>query len=461
MKRAVIVIVISVLLFSFDVCLSQPPSQKPEEWTWKDGHGKTRTKAELQAIILNHKKWLGTVVFSNNGVCIENGRRSWSKASAKLGSAEILGIHGFSPLSGADLRCANLIGINLSGSQVFGTDLRGAVLSHAKLKKTIWVGSALRGAILNQADLQGAVFSAVPPGEPSADVDLTEIQFQSANLSDAILFNVDLSNAQLWESDLRNVKFEPRTIPVLRSISTAKNLETMTYTRNPDALTQLRNEFKIMGFRDQERKLTYALKRRDAELLKERCVQEHSFSGILSCVEWGVITALFDWTVRYGMNPGRVFMSVLFLLLSCAAFYRYFMRSNTNPGLFIVVPVNKPDNRPKWIRGYLLQHIDSQGLSGMTTSHEFPIQSKAAPSVYAKLKREMSLWWLALVFSLMSTFNIKFRDVDFGRWLRLLTTEEYDIKVKGRARTVSGIQALISVYLVFLGITSYWFRPFE
>jgi len=61
----------------------------------------------------------------------------------------------------------------------------------------------------------------------------------------------------------------------------------------------------------------------------------------------------------------------------------------------------------------------------------------------------------------MSTFNIKFRDVGFGRWLRQLTTKEYDINAVGLTWIVAGLQALLSVYLVALLLITYFGRPFE
>jgi hypothetical protein len=60
----------------------------------------------------------------------------------------------------------------------------------------------------------------------------------------------------------------------------------------------------------------------------------------------------------------------------------------------------------------------------------------------------------AMFFSLMSAFNIGFRDINFGRWLRLLTRREYDLKAVGWARTVSGLQSLLSVYLIALWVLS-------
>jgi hypothetical protein len=66
-----------------------------------------------------------------------------------------------------------------------------------------------------------------------------------------------------------------------------------------------------------------------------------------------------------------------------------------------------------------------------------------------------------MFFSAMSAFNIGFRDINFGRWLRLLTKRDYDIKALGWARTVAGFQSLISVYLIALWVLTYFGRPFE
>jgi hypothetical protein len=60
-----------------------------------------------------------------------------------------------------------------------------------------------------------------------------------------------------------------------------------------------------------------------------------------------------------------------------------------------------------------------------------------------------------MFFSLMSAFNIGFRDINFGRWLRLL-----DIKAVGWARVVAGWKSLISVYLIAMWVLTYFGRPF-
>ncbi len=66
----------------------------------------------------------------------------------------------------------------------------------------------------------------------------------------------------------------------------------------------------------------------------------------------------------------------------------------------------------------------------------------------------------AILFSLMSSFNIGFRELNFGRWIRMLQPREFDIKARGFARILSGMQSLLSVGAVALSLLSYFGTPF-
>lgn len=65
-------------------------------------------------------------------------------------------------------------------------------------------------------------------------------------------------------------------------------------------------------------------------------------------------------------------------------------------------------------------------------------------------KPEWRVYRAALCFSFLSAFNIGFHEINVGQWLRSLTRQEFDIKAVGWARTMAGLQSLISVYLVAL-----------
>jgi len=455
-----LVAILFTLFLSFDLASFVQASEQ-KEWTWKDSKGNARTKAELLTLLQKHKEWLNTTTFYDR--CTDKeGFLLWSRSplGSELAGAEIFGdVGSFSPLSGSDLRCANLSEANLSGTAVDGARMRGAYLSHAKLRKTMFHNSDLQGITFDQADMEGAVLSGVVTG-----LNLSDASFGSANLAGATLIEVDLANAQFAGTDLLNVKFEPKTLPLLRSIASASNLETMRYIRNPEALTLLRAGFKNAGFREQERKTTYALKRRETELLYESCAI--SLSGVLPCIYGALNTVLFDWTVQYGMSPGRMFVVVGCLLFLFTVLYDLFAHFSETSGLLVVVPAGREKNRPSWLRAYLLKP-PPYNFGGSALWHEYRIHSRSIEAstyiskIWGLLKREWVLLWVAFVFSMMSTFNIKFRDVDFGRWIRLLTTNDYDIKATGWARTLSGVQALACVYLVALGIASYFLRPFE
>jgi hypothetical protein len=122
--------------------------------------------------------------------------------------------------------------------------------------------------------------------------------------------------------------------------------------------------------------------------------------------------------------------------------------------------------------------IHSPGVTGLYRVYGQGIEEgpSARPHVEAILPAEMKARgvrrvaeffrreWLVLrasmFFSLMSAFNIGFRDINFGRWLRLLTRQEFDIKAVGWARVISGWQSLIGVFLIALWVLTYFGRPF-
>src|SRR5208337_2445305 len=83
---------------------TQEQKQQPE-WTWKDGNGKVRSRADLDEILKQHKLWL------------TSGKKSGVRAD--LGGAH---------LSRADLRDADMEGADLSGATLIGAHLSEAGL---------------------------------------------------------------------------------------------------------------------------------------------------------------------------------------------------------------------------------------------------------------------------------------------------------------------------------------------
>jgi hypothetical protein len=281
--------------------------------------------------------------------------------------------------------------------------------------------------------------------------DLSSANLFEANLDGADLTWTALKEASLQGASLRLTNFEPRSLPELRNIAAAENLAYMTYHENPDALFQLRKQFQDGGFREQERQVTYAIKRRENELAWDSCGGTgRSFEATPApdmCISAAFNTAFFDWTSRYGMEPGRPLVLIVLLWMLCSLLYFLFLYHSKESGLIRIIAATDG----ALAANAAVNRIGPPQRWGFRPPPLF---------TWTKAKEEFHLLRTSAFFSLMSAFNIGFRDLNFGRWLRLLTRTEFDIKPFGWARVVSGWQSLASVYLFALWVLTYFGRPF-
>ena len=399
----------SSLLIAVLVCLSaavptwaqQIQLKVESKWSWKDRDGKVRSPADLDEILQQHKRWLNSNEKSGPGADL------WF----------------------ADLHGANLRGADLSNASLLGADLSGAHLDEANLS-----GADLRGVSLIEASLIGA------------------------NLRDADLNGTDLRGADLVGAQLYRAFFEPKSLPPIDSISLAQGMEQMTYFI-PGPLTQLRKQFQDTGYREQERAITCALNRRDAAPSKLRASLEEKWKSVRgrpfdegkvvpfkSVVEGAFRWIAFDLTCEYGLSYGRPLRIVGVLWLLFSLIYAAFMQLPGTSGIYFI--------------GTRVWRGRSNTQAIQIRPEPIPAASPLWKKPFLWLRSEWRVLRAAMFFSLMSAFNIGFRDINFGRWLRLLTKREYDLKAVGWARTVSGFQSLLSVYLIALWVLSYFGRPF-
>ena len=459
-----------------------PPPQAPScdapiesPWTWIDSSGQKKTDVELQTILKRHQTWLDT-------------------SEKKGAKADLSG----TKLKGADLGHKNLSQANLSNSDLSYANLTRTILNQTELRRTNLECARLNETYLQKADLTDADLSraiispesrfeeATLAGATLKGAVLRTTSFRDANLSGADLSTADLMGTQLQGADLRNANlkgahlidtqlsathvegtdffgaiYEAGSDPNPKSIAYAKHLENMTYQSTPESLARLRASFKEAGFRDQERTMTFVLKSRQAELLWETCDNAKG-----NCFESLVNSVLFDSTSQYGMNPGRVLLFILSIFGVSTVLYWAIIHRSHNSGLSIVVPFDH-NNQPLWLLADLSKDEQEIREGGVVTKKGYRVTPRKLHQLNGLaywqecICRESALLWVSFVFSLMSTFNIKFRDVDFGRWIKQLTIKEYEIKATGWARTVSGTQALLSVYFIGLLLVTYFGRPFE
>jgi len=74
---------------------------------------------------------------------------------------------------------------------------------------------------------------------------------------------------------------------------------------------------------------------------------------------------------------------------------------------------------------------------------------------------EFRLFRTSLYFSLLSAFSLGWRELNVGTWIARVQSRDYTLRATGWVRTVSGIQSLLSVYLLALWVLTYFSRPFE
>src|SRR6266545_2743262 len=141
-----------------------------------------------------------------------------------------------------------------------------------------WIESLKKSG--TQADLsKTSLFFANLSNANLVDANPSNAKLTGADLSYAILFGTNLNGAAVDLAKSDGVVFEPSSLPELRGMSRVENLELLTYIDNPVALVQLRKQFEDGGLRDQERKITYALKRREAELSWATCSTSRELPG--------------------------------------------------------------------------------------------------------------------------------------------------------------------------------------
>ena len=407
----------------------------PEErqvWQGKFADGTILTWKRLQELLSSHNQWVKTAyrrideeikragarteedqlaiiarLIETDWVCGENEGRLVLKGAylveAPLEGAELE----YANLKGTDLRYAKLQGTILQGAALDGAELTGACLENAALGKAYLKGAKLffanlKGAVLQDANLEGAELAG------------------GANLEGAHLLGANLEGVN-YEADLGR-------LPDIVSLAYAYNLEKMRFKSLPYAMDELRQAFKKVGLRQQERKITYAIRHserlnwwRDGKYIR----------SLFSLV-------FFEWSVQYGLNPGRALIALISAILVFSIAY-------------LAILINPSRRHAIW-------RILPKERIEMT-------EDRAILAEDAQIERLKPKSWrvitYALYFSLLSAFHIGWRELNVGNWISRIQPSSYTLQATGWVRTVSGVQSLISVYLLAMWALTYFGRPFE
>ena len=292
-------------------------------------------------------------------------------------------------------------------------------------------------ADLSQADLRRVDLS----GADLGGANLSGANLIRANLSGAGLGGANLSEANLDDADLSLTMFEPQnqSLGSIVGVEFARHMELLRYQNSPTALVALRERFAKAGFRDQERRVTFA-KLRSQQLI------EWENGPFWRRVGAAFSYIAFDLTCAYGLAHGRPLHLLGGMISLLALLYALSLGGRGHGAIWRVW---QPDRIRK-----------DQGQSDPERLSWEPVGMPGRPSrgLFFRLGRAFGL---GLFFSFLSAFQIGRRELNVGNWITRLMPREYTLRATGWVRVVSGIQSLLSVYLLALWVLTYFGRPFE
>jgi hypothetical protein len=151
----------------------------------------------------------------------------------------------------------------------------------------------------------------------------------------------------------------------------------------------------------------------------------------------------FDWTTGYGLYPGQA----LWIIFHAWA-------------VLILVYIWPIQHRPR-------SPNPASGIYRIwSTDRIETARNEVKLATSAKVERlQGEHWWHSLTyaaqFSLLSAFHIGWKEFNVGSWIARIQSREYVLRATGWVRVVSGLQSLLSVYLLAIWALTYFGRPFQ
>jgi hypothetical protein len=422
------------------------------------------TADEMQRILADHAEWVriweevakypGTSVLMGVGVMPPGGGRAnlcnlqWQKI--KIDDAHLAGVQlNRANLQQAELNNADLRMAELNNAYLFNTQLNSANLEQAQLNNVSTVNVKLNNANLDRAQLNNAflinaelnnaklfgtqlnnakLLEAKLNNAILLGAELNNADLRGAQLKGAILVGVSLTGAKLAGADLTNASYAPQPGTPDPDVAGIKGLDTVRIQPGQETgLVQLRDLLQKGGLRDLEREATFTI-----EYWRTR-------SGTF--IERFFRIAVFEWTTGYGLYPGRALkiIAVFWLLLSLIYFWPIYLgpKGSSTGGIYQVWPGDR---------------IETSGEAASLSNSTKVNRLKRGP---------LGASGYAAYFSLLSAFYIGWRELNVGSWIARMQPREYTLRATGWVRVISGVQSLLSVYLLAIWVLTYFGRPFQ
>lgn len=301
----------------------------------------------------------------------------------------------------ADFSCMDL------GDDTFFDGLARADLRFAEFQSAILNGQSLIGGNFIGANFFGAK--------------LLDVKLQAADVRWAIMYLADVDRLQMSYAKVAGLVFEPSSSSKLpEDMSETFGYQYLQFYNSPAALIALREQYRKIGRRDVERGMTHAIQ---SAITSNAFRNGDYLTAVSRYVAWEIPTS-------YDLAPTRALAILVALIFFFAPLYYFAMRSRSDSKIWIVLPK------------------DRIGGSGIEVMERLRVSS------WERVR-------FALQFSLYSAFQLGWRDLNVGSWLSRLQSQEYLLRGSGWVRTLSGVQSLLSVYLLAMWALTQFGRLFE
>jgi hypothetical protein len=265
---------------------------------------------------------------------------------------------------------------------------------------------------------------------------LVRADLSSASLIEANLTDANVSGAHLAYLDLTRAVYAPASPPPDDYVAGLRGLSTVRVS-GPDrltGLTQLRQLLAKAGL-PEEYEATFAIERNKTSYLLHGD-QEPASRRWRDRIDGAFRLVMFEWPIAYGLSPGRSLLVLIALAGLFAVVYCIVLRGGFGE-IFRVSPKDR-----------------------LVRKHGIVTWADAFDVIRLRPAHLGSCIALAVHVSLLSTFHIGFRELNVGVWITRLQRYDYTLQAVGWVRVVTGLQSLLSVYLIAMWLLSYFGKPF-
>lgn len=328
-------------------------------------------------------------------------------------------------------------------------DLSNIDLSYFEINRINFARSNLSGAKFRSVAFQNPYVNFSYANMKSADLSYSEFShanFYRANLADADLEMTQIIDSNFQETKISNAtirytffdrsSFAPVGTPNEENFGVIHGLDSVEFDFGQQgALVQLRELLKRKGLRNEERAATYAIERNTTRyMLKDGWKIDRIIEGAFRVVA-------FEWTTGYGLYPSLALWLIVLLFILMIPIY--------------AIPISRRGGAGKHAGIYLVLPKDRVVVHGGKPSVENQV------AVRRLFKPGRKAWKWATHFSLLSAFHIGFRELNVGVWISRTQPRKFSLEPVGWVRALSGVQSLLSLYLLAIWVLTYFGRPFQ